>query len=156
MLFVVNGYSNNTIDRSCANKGPPNQESSTREYYLVFYHDAHAILDRLIQINKLVKHMQYADFDEIKEIGAGGYGTVYIAKYKKYSEVKKMEETVVLKRFNYFDETPELFISEVSNNWVVLIDVIFNLTLYLFLFNINSLEIMPSVQVMIISFLFME
>jgi len=61
--------------------------------------------------------MQYADFDEIKEIGFGGYGTVYTAKYRKYSEVKGMQETVVLKRFKRFDETPELFINEVSNNW---------------------------------------
>ena len=28
-----------------------------------------------------------------------------------------MKETVVLKQFRSFDETPELFISEVSNNW---------------------------------------
>ena len=61
--------------------------------------------------------MQYSDFDEIKEIGSGGYGTVYTAKHKKYSEVECMKETVVLKRFKNFDETPELFISEVSNNW---------------------------------------
>ena len=55
--------------------------------------------------------MQYSDFDEITEIGAGGYGTVYTAKQKKYVN---MQETVVLKRFNNFDETSELFISEVS------------------------------------------
>ena len=61
--------------------------------------------------------MQYADFDEIKEIGSGGYGTVYAAKYKKYSEIYDMQQTVVLKRFKSFDETPELFISEVSNCW---------------------------------------
>ena len=61
--------------------------------------------------------MQYSDFDELKQIGSGGYGTVYTAKYKKYSEVKYMEETVVLKQFKSFNETPELFISEVSNNW---------------------------------------
>ena len=61
--------------------------------------------------------MEYNDFYELKEIDAGGYGTVYTAKYKKYSKVKKMKETVVLKRFNNFDKTPELFISEVSNNW---------------------------------------
>ena len=61
--------------------------------------------------------MQYSDFDQIKEIGAGGYGTVYTAKYKKYSEVRNMKETVVLKQMRNFDETPELFISEVSNNW---------------------------------------
>ena len=61
--------------------------------------------------------MQYSDFYELKEIGAGGYGTVYTVKYKKYSEIKDMRETVVLKRFNDFDGMPELFISEVSNNW---------------------------------------
>ena len=61
--------------------------------------------------------MQYSDFGELKEIGAGGYGTVYTAKYRNYSEVWGMKETVVLKKFKNFDETPELFISEVSNNW---------------------------------------
>ena len=63
--------------------------------------------------------MQYSDFYELKEIGSGGYGTVYTAKYRNYSEVRhiNMKETVVLKRFKSFDETPELFISEVSNNW---------------------------------------
>jgi len=58
--------------------------------------------------------MQYADFDKIKEIGSGGYGAVYTAKYKTYFE-EHMPETVVLKRFNNFDQTQELFISEVSN-----------------------------------------
>ena len=88
--------------------------------------------------------MQYADFYELKEIGFGGYGTVYTAKYRKYSEIRDMEETVVLKQFKSFDQAPELFISEVSNNnWVVSIKVTFNLTLYLFLL-INSSEIMPS------------
>ena len=63
--------------------------------------------------------MQYSDFDQIKEIGVGGYGTVYTAKYKKYSEIEDMEmrETVVLKRMRNFDQTPELFISEVRNNY---------------------------------------
>ena len=60
--------------------------------------------------------MEYNDFYELKEIGSGGYGTVYTAKYRNYSEVRDMPETVVLKRFKNFDETPELFISEVSNN----------------------------------------
>ena len=66
--------------------------------------------------------MQYSNFDELKEIGSGGYGTVYTAKYSKYLEVRNMEETVVLKRFKNFNETPELFISEVSNsnnNWYI-------------------------------------
>ena len=83
----------------------------------MFYHDVHELLDRFIRTNENVKYMQHSDFDEIKEIGSGGYGTVYAAKYKRYSEVKYMDETVVLKRFKNFDETPELFISEVSNNW---------------------------------------
>ena len=73
-------------------------------------------MDRFIQNNKRVKHIQYSDFYELKEIGVGGYGTVYTAKYKKYLEVWGMDETVVLKRFKSFDETPELFINEVSNN----------------------------------------
>ena len=60
--------------------------------------------------------MPYTDFYELKEIGFGGYGTVYAASYKKYSEEEYIPETVVLKRFKSFDETPELFISEVSNN----------------------------------------
>jgi len=57
--------------------------------------------------------MQYSSFDEIKEIGSGGYGTVYTARYKGewYQPA-----TVVLKRYKSFDEAPELFISEVSNN----------------------------------------
>ena len=92
------------------------QEPSTREYYLVFYYDVHALLDSFIRNNEHVTYMQYDDFDEIKEIGAGGYGTVYTAKYKKYSKVKNIQETVVLKRFKSFDnETSELFINEVGN-----------------------------------------
>ena len=89
--------------------------SSTREYYLVFYYDVRALLDRFIRNNGGVNYMQYSDFYELNEIGIGGYGTVYTAKYKKYSEVEDMQQTVVLKRFKSFDETPELFISEVSN-----------------------------------------
>jgi len=73
-------------------------------------------LDRFIRLNKHVKHIQYSDFYELKEIGSGGYGSVYSAKYKNYSE-ENMPETVVLKRIRSFNETPELFISEVSNNW---------------------------------------
>ena len=60
--------------------------------------------------------MQYSDFYELNEIGSGGYGKVYTAEYKKYSEVDDMQQTVVLKRFKSFDATPELFIAEVSNN----------------------------------------
>ena len=60
--------------------------------------------------------MQYSDFYELNEIGSGGYGKVYTAKYKKYSELRYKPRTVVLKRFKSFDQMPELFISEVSNN----------------------------------------
>ena len=88
---------------------------STREYYLVFYYDVHAILDEFIQNNDDVKYMQYSDFYELNEIGSGGYGKVYTARYK--GDVYVDGETVVLKRLKSFDETPELFISEVSNNW---------------------------------------
>src|SRR5438132_6249983 len=72
------------------------QEPSTREYYLVFYYDVHALLDRFIQKNKHAKYMQYSDFYDLKEIGSGGYGTVYTAEYK--GEVIQ-PQTVVLKRF---------------------------------------------------------
>ena len=92
------------------------QQPSTREYYLVFYYDVHSLLDRFIQNNEMVEYMQYSDFYELKEIGVGGYGTVYTAKYRKYSEVGHMQETVVLKQFKSFDETSELFISEVRDN----------------------------------------
>ena len=160
----------------------------------MFYYDIHALLDGFIRNNERVKYMLYGDFYKFKEIGSGGYGTVYTAKYRNYSEVENMEstrvvpspfsaesekdgfghtqktkdknsivrlwnntkrilligkpsifsalvarrkkpaiftssqiskiriysymeETVVLKRFKSFDEAPELFISEVSNNW---------------------------------------
>ena len=59
--------------------------------------------------------MRWTDFDEIKEIGSGGYGTVYKAKYKKYSTEEDMSQTVVLKRFKNFGKMPEIFISEVSS-----------------------------------------
>ena len=61
-----------------------------------------------------MKYVQYSDFGEIKQIGVGGYGTVYTAKNK--GGERRIPQTVVLKRFKSFDEMPELFISEVSNN----------------------------------------
>jgi len=57
--------------------------------------------------------MQYSDFDKLREIGSGGYRTVYTAKYKDYLE-EDLPETVVLKRFKNYDQTLELLISEVS------------------------------------------
>ena len=59
--------------------------------------------------------MKYSDFYNLEVIGSGGYGTVYTAKCKKYLE-EYIPETIVLKQFKSFNETPELFISEVSNN----------------------------------------
>ena len=97
----------------------------------MFYHDIHSLLERFIRNCEHVKYMQYSDFYELEEIGAGGYGTVYTAKYKKYSK-ENMRETVVLKQFKSFDKTLELFINEVSNNWMVLIKCYFNLTLYFY------------------------
>ena len=60
--------------------------------------------------------MQYDDFYEIKEIGSGGYGTVYTAKLRhKIIEPSGIEvERVVLKQFKNIDRMTELFISEVS------------------------------------------
>ena len=46
--------------------------------------------------------MQYSNFYELKEIGAGGYGTVYTAKYK--GEVEDMYSNgliTLMKRQNY-------------------------------------------------------
>ena len=74
----------------------------------MFYHDIHALLGRFMRINPCIEYLQYSDFYELKEIGSGGYRTVYTAKYRNYSEVWNMEETVVLKRFKSFDETLEL------------------------------------------------
>ena len=69
-----------------------------------------------MRINPCIEYLQYSDFYKFKEIGSGGYRTVYTAKYDDD------DDTVVLKRFKSFDETPELFISEVSNsnsNWYI-------------------------------------
>ena len=65
-----------------------------------------------------MQFMQYDDFYEIKEIGSGGYGTVYTAKYKhklfdEYNEEIRREQ-VVLKKFKNIDNKIELFIYEVS------------------------------------------
>ena len=59
--------------------------------------------------------MQYDDFYELKEIGFGGYGTVYTARHVEYSKIYPGED-VVLKRIKNFDKMPELFITEVNNN----------------------------------------
>ena len=78
----------------------------------MFYHEIHSILDRLIiryGSALAMRCMQYSNFYELKEIGSSGYGTVYTAKCNT--------ETVVLKGFKSFNGTPELFISEVRNNW---------------------------------------
>ena len=57
--------------------------------------------------------MEYADFDKIEEIGSGGYGTVYTAR------CKSLDERVAIKRFKNFEQMPEVFISEVSNQSLI-------------------------------------
>src|SRR6185369_11000449 len=91
------------------------QEPSTQGYYLVFYHEIHPALDKIIEYYECVQYMEYGDFDKLEEIGSGSYRTVYTAKYKKYL-VEHIPETVVLERFKSFDQiqTLELFTSEVS------------------------------------------
>src|SRR5438128_9456358 len=61
------------------------QELSTRDYYLVFYNDMNAVLNRIMQISYL-KFIQYDGFYDIEEIGSGGYGTVYTAKHTPNEE----------------------------------------------------------------------
>ena len=39
-------------------------------------------IGQVIQNNWRLTYMQYSDFDELKEIGAGGYGIVYTASIK--------------------------------------------------------------------------
>ena len=65
-----------------------------------------------ISNNDKIAFMQYDDFYETEEIGSGGYGTAYTAKYKKPS--KDVPEQVVLKKFKDIDGKTKLFISEVS------------------------------------------
>ena len=77
-----------------------------------------AMLSRIMRIastryNKF-EFMQYDDFYEIEEIGSGGYGTVYTAKYKYKKSLYGSPERVVLKKFKNFDNNIKLFISEVS------------------------------------------
>jgi len=95
------------------------------------------ILDKIIQRYSNVEYMQYSDFDELKEIGSSCYKTVYTAKYRNHSQ-RDIPETVVLKCFKNFDQTPKLFISEVGifgSLFICLIyqpaNAIFNLTPYI-------------------------
>ena len=90
------------------------QQPSTQDYYLVFYYDMNAVLSRYMRIAGKGKFMQYDDFYEIKEIGSGGYGTVYTAKHKIREGRIQYAERVVLKKFKNFAGKTELFISEVT------------------------------------------
>src|SRR5689334_15174810 len=90
------------------------QQPRTQNYYLVFYNEINTMLDKFLQIHEDIKFMQYTDFYEIKDIGAGGYGTVYKARHKINEYPIKEHKYVVLKQFNNFDLAPALFISEVS------------------------------------------
>ena len=104
------------------------QEPSTREYYLVFYHEMGPILDKIIQRYKYkLQYMEYGNFDELEEIGSSCYKTVYTAKYRYYNyERRDIPETVVLKCFKNFDLMLKLFISEVG--------IFVSLFIYLFIF----------------------
>src|SRR5438132_11179514 len=56
-------------------------------YYLVVYDDSCSVLQRFVEVIESssdidLKFISYKDFEEIKEIGSGGYGTVYTAKCK--------------------------------------------------------------------------
>src|SRR5690349_962710 len=84
------------------------QAISTGDYFLVFYRDVLEIVERYVFMHhgKNVKLIPYTDFNEIKEIGSGGYGTVYTA------WCESLEERVVIKRFKNFESMPEVFISE--------------------------------------------
>ena len=109
------------------------QEPSTWEYCLVFHHEIRPILDKIIQRYSNVEYMQYSDFDELKEIGSSCYKTVYTAKYRNNSQ-RDIPETVVIKYFKNFDQTPELFISEVGILFILIYqpaNAIFNLTPYI-------------------------
>ena len=61
-----------------------------------------------------IKYRQYNDFDELNGIGSGGHRIVYTAKYTYKGNDVTIPEIVVLKRFKSYDQTLELFISEVS------------------------------------------
>ena len=101
------------------------QEPSTREYYLVFYHEMGPILDKIIErYNRHLQYMEYDDFDELEEIGSSCYKTVYTAKYRNHSQ-RNIPETVVLKCFKNFDQIQmlKLFISEVGVFVSLFIDI---------------------------------
>src|SRR6185312_15120839 len=115
------------------------QEPSTREYYLVFYHETHIVLDRLLHIRNDIEHMQFVDFDEIQEIGSSHHATVYVAKYKNHRSYTDIPE-FALKCFKSFDQTLELLIAEVGSLCYQFGDT----KLAIHFSNLNSSEIMPS------------
>ena len=103
----------------------------------MFYHEIRPILDKIIQRYGRMQYMEYVNFDELEEIGSSCYKTVYTAKYRNRSQ-RDIPETVVLKCFKNFDQTPKLFISEVGifgSLFICLIyqpaNAIFNLTPYI-------------------------
>ena len=59
--------------------------------------------------DRALTFIQFTDFADIEEIGSGGYGTVY------KTTCTSLNKCVVLKGYRNFNQTPELFISEVSN-----------------------------------------
>jgi len=74
-----------------------------------------------------LRYYKFEDFDEIEEVGSGGYGTIYSAKFKlnRYP----LKGRVALKRFKSSEQMPEIFISEVCNLRVcvlLVVRVVFN------------------------------
>jgi hypothetical protein len=63
-------------------------------------------LERVIEVERK-RFFRYSEFEDIKVIGVGAYGTVYKAECN--------ERFVVLKRLKNFDQMPELFITEVGD-----------------------------------------
>ena len=77
----------------------------------------HSLFNKFIQIINFsdfdIKFIPFDNFDNIQEIGSGGYGTVYIAKYKQLSNPSQ-HEYVSLKRYKRYYQSFELFMSEVT------------------------------------------
>jgi len=84
------------------------------DYYLIFYYKIHSLFNKFIQIIKFsdfgIKFIPFDNFDNIREIGSGGYGTIYITKYKHLSNPSQLEN-VALKRYKRYYQSFELFVS---------------------------------------------
>ena len=97
------------------------KQPSNGDCYLVFHNGVYSILDNLVQMAKAILQdtfswTDYNEFDDITEIGSGGYGTVFVAKPKDPSmfQLYNDQARVVLKRLNDFDQMLESIVSEVN------------------------------------------